>query len=62
MDKENIKSAEYIYDLQGHKGTIKVITNNNEYWIPNNAPQNRDFQTLQEWIADGNTVIDNKPE
>ena len=62
MDKENIKSAEYIYDLQGHKGTIKVITNDKEYWIPNNAPQNRDFKTIQEWIADGNTVIDNPPE
>ena len=23
---------------------------------------NTDYQAIQEWIADGNTVIDNKPE
>ena len=62
MNKENITSAEYVYDLQGHKGTIKVITSDNEYWIPNNATENKDFQTIQEWIAEGNTVIDNPPE
>ena len=25
-------------------------------------PDNMDYQAIQEWIADGNTVIDNKPE
>jgi|DEB0MinimDraft_6_1074348.scaffolds.fasta_scaffold210110_2 hypothetical protein len=59
MNKENITSAEYVYDLQGHKGIIKVITSDNEYWIPNNATENKDFQAIQEWIADGGTVIDN---
>jgi len=62
MNKENITSAEYVYDLQGHKGMIKVITSDNEYWIPNNSLQNKDFQIIQEWIAEGNTVIDNPPE
>ena len=62
MNKEDITSAEYIYDIHGHKGTIKVITSDNEYWIPNNATENKDFQTIQEWIAEGNTVIDNPPE
>jgi len=62
MNKENITSAEYVYDLQGHKGIIKVITSDNEYWIPNNATENKDFQAIQEWIADGGTVIDNPPE
>jgi len=60
MNKENITSAEYVYDLQGHKGIIKVITSDNEYWIPNNATENKDFQAIQEWIADGGTVIDNR--
>ena len=62
MNKEDITSAEYIYDIHGHKGTIKVITSDNEYWIPNNATENKDFQTIQEWISEGNTVIDNPPE
>ena len=62
MNKENIKSAEYSYDIHGHKGMIKVIMNDdNVYWIPDNTPQNMDFQTIQEWIAEGNTVIDNPP-
>jgi len=59
MNKENITSAEYVYDLHGHKGMIKVVTSDNEYWVPNNAPENRDYQAIQEWIAEGNTVIDN---
>ena len=60
MNKENITSAEYIYDIHGHKGTIKVITNDKEYWVPNECLENRDYQTIQEWIADGGTVIDNE--
>jgi hypothetical protein len=59
MDKQNIISAEYSYDVHGHKGMIKVVTSDNEYWIPNNAPENTDYQAIQEWIADGGTVIDN---
>ena len=59
MNINNITSAEYVYDIHGYKGTIKVVTNDNEYWIPNNAPDNTDYQAIQEWIADGGTVIDN---
>jgi hypothetical protein len=59
MNKENIISAEYIYDIHGHKGMIKVITNDNEYWIPNECLENRDYQEIQKWMADGGTVIDN---
>ena len=59
MNINNITSAEYVYDIHGYKGTIKVVTNDNEYWVPNNAPENKDYQAIQEWIAEGNTVIDN---
>ena len=62
MNKQNIISAKYSYDVHGHKGMIKVITIDNEYWVPNNAPANTDYQAIQEWIADGGTVIDNPPE
>ena len=62
MNKQNIISAKYSYDVHGHKGMIKVITIDNEYWVPNNAPANTDYQAIQTWIADGGTVIDNPPE
>lgn len=62
MNKENITSAEYIYDLQNIKSMVKVIANEIVYWIPNECPENRDYQTLMEWVQDGNTIIDNPPE
>jgi len=30
-------------------------------FVPNNEA-NTDYQAIQEWIAEGNTVIDNPPE
>ena len=30
-------------------------------WVPNDE-ENKDYQEIQEWIADGGTVIDNPPE
>ena len=62
MNKENITSAEYIYDLQNIKSMVKVIANEIVYWIPNECPENKDYQTLMEWVQDGNTIIDNPPE
>ena len=62
MNKENITSAEYIYDLQNIKSMVKVIANEIVYWIPNECPENRDYRTLMEWVQDGNTIIDNPPE
>ena len=30
-------------------------------YVPNNEA-NRDYQEIQQWIADGGTVVDNPPE
>jgi uncharacterized pyridoxamine 5'-phosphate oxidase family protein len=55
-----INSVEKIYrpDNSG-KFCFKVIdTNNKIIFVPNNKT-NRHYQAIQEWIAAGNTVIDN---
>jgi hypothetical protein len=38
---------------------IKVVADEIVYWVPNECPENKDYQAIQEWIADGGTVIDN---
>ena len=39
----------------------KVIENGVTSFVPN-ATDNKDYQAIQEWISEGNTVIDNPPE
>ena len=60
MNKENITSAEYSYCvISGEKNMIKVIANEIVYWVPNECPENRDYQTIQEWAKiEGNNIID----
>ena len=62
MDKNYLNNSivEYVY-LDGKKQCIKVYNQNenpNTFLIPL-EPNNTDYQTIQEWIADGGTVIDN---
>ena len=59
MDLDN-SIVEYIY-LDGQKTGIRVFNENDE---PNTIliplhEANTDYQAIQEWIADGGTVIDN---
>ncbi len=62
MDLDN-SIVEYIY-LDGQKTGIRVFNENND---PNTIliplhEANTDYQAIQQWIADGGTVIDNPPE
>ena len=41
--------------------TYKMTKDGVVYYVPLDEA-NTDYQAIQEWIADGNTVIDNKPE
>ena len=41
--------------------SYKIIKNNITSDVPLD-PANTDYQAIQKWIADGNTVIDNPPE
>jgi hypothetical protein len=45
-----IQSVEKIYS--------RMIKNDKQYGVPLD-PANTDYQAIQEWIAEGNTVIDN---
>ena len=55
-----------VYNLKNSKtnelfGYRMVLNNGKEYGVPLDEA-NKDYQEIQEWIADGGTVIDNPPE
>jgi hypothetical protein len=58
----NITSAEYVYDTDTNtKYAIIAVIDGVTMSVPiDNA--NRHYQAIQEWISEGNTVIDNPPE
>ena len=56
-----ISSVEKIY-VDGNFETYRVTFENGKISnVPHN-PDNTDYQAIQQWIADGGTVIDNPPE
>ena len=59
INKENIVSVEKIYGLDNTFSTYKVTHQTDKIcFVPHNEA-NKDYQAIQEWIADGGTVIDN---
>jgi len=57
----NFTSVEKIYNLENEFSSYKIIENGITSNVPLD-PANKDYQAIQEWIAEGNTVIDNPPE
>ena len=57
MDLDNAITIEYSY-IDNKKSSIRVIFEDRTIDIPLNEA-NTDYQAIQEWIADGGTVIDN---
>ena len=54
-----ISSVEKIYiEGETNKFCFKIITNSETWFVPN-SKENRHYKEIQEWIADGGTVIDN---
>jgi hypothetical protein len=54
-----INTVEKIYDVLNQSNTYKVTYDNGIIsFVPNNSA-NTDYQAIQEWIAEGGTVIDN---
>ena len=59
IDKENIVSVEKIYSTDNICRTYKIIYDTDkECFVPLDEA-NTDYQAIQQWIADGGTVIDN---
>jgi len=59
-----INTVEKIYDLDdSSRATCYKVTYSNDVvsFIPLKEA-NTDYQAIQEWISEGNTVIDNPPE
>ena len=54
-----INSVEKIYiEGETNKFCFKIITDNEIIFVPN-SEENRHYQEIQQWISEGNTVIDN---
>ena len=56
-----INSVEKEY-LDGVFSNYKMTLSNGKVWSVPLDEANTDYQTIQEWIADGGTVIDNPPQ
>ena len=56
-----IDTVEKKYYEGEHTSYIVTHTDGQIWGVPLN-PENRHYQEIQQWIADGGTVIDNPPE
>ena len=57
MDR-NFTSVTKVYDIENNFDNYKVVENGITFHVPLDEA-NTDYQAIQEWIADGGTVIDN---
>jgi len=55
-----IDTVEKIYEDGEHR-SYKMTLSNGQVWSVPLDPANTDYQAIQEWIQEGNTVIDNPP-
>jgi hypothetical protein len=53
-----IQTVEKIYSYSGFSSYKIIFTDGRVYSVPLD-PANTDYQNIQKWIAEGNTVIDN---
>ena len=54
----NISSAKYLYDTKNNKNAgIFAVMNGKEVSVPLD-PANTEYQAIQEWVAEGNTIED----
>ena len=56
-----INTVEKIY-FDNNFSSYKMTLSNGKEWSVPLDPANTDYQAIQEWIQEGNTVIDNPPE
>ena len=51
----NISNAKYIKDVDGNNNIVAVVVDGVSMSVPIN-PDNRHYQAIQDWVADGNTI------
>jgi len=56
-----IQSVEKIY-YEGNFSSYKLTYTDGTFWSVPLSSDNTHYQEIQQWIADGGTVIDNPPE
>jgi len=54
-----IKTIEKKYNIKNHFSNYQVTYDNSKILYVPLDPANTDYQAIQKWIAEGNTVIDN---
>ena len=58
MNKMNITSAKYIKNIITNvNDNIKATIDDKEIYVPLD-PDNRHYQAIQEWVAEGNKIED----
>ena len=57
----NFTSIEKFYNRSNIWTDYLVVENGKTFQVPLDEA-NTDYQAIQEWISEGNTVIDNPPE
>jgi len=50
-----ITSAQYIQNFNGNNINVKATIDGQEMFVPLD-PNNRHYQAIQEWVAEGNTI------
>ena len=50
-----ITSAQYIQNINENNINVKAIIDGTEMYVPLD-PNNRHYQAIQEWVAEGNTI------
>ena len=57
MNTYNITNAQYMTDVDGSNSSIKATIDGQETYVPLD-PNNRHYQAIQEWVAEGNTIAE----
>ena len=57
-EKMNITSAKYYRDMRTNENcSINIVVENKQMSVPLD-PDNRHYQAIQEWVAEGNKIED----
>jgi len=59
MNIDEIISVEKHYNMKNEFADYKTTLSNGKIWFIPLDEANTDYQAIQQWISEGNTVIDN---